>query len=294
MNSSKNLMTLPPEIREIILTYLFDTPRLVHIRCPSHCRLRQSRIDKDDPSGILYVCRLLRQEAIPPFFAVNTLRFRHSSEILDYLTDPRLDPRISYNLTRIAVDDGDVMDLEALKLAQATAILTTFTMAPRLRALEFRAWARTDNEHYLTNLNELYEFWEFIKTARYGDSTGNAPDAVAFHDLVTDGQHRTLVMDIVRSAGFHVIVQDSKEKYSSAALSRLTQPDGVYLHVCNLLLSKKRNEERKLECAKNAVSQRMKVAGATHIKDENVLERITWGDSTLLDAGRVVLGERYH
>jgi hypothetical protein len=74
----------------------------------------------------------------------------------------------------------------------------------------------------------------------------------------------------------------------------LTQPDNVHLHVCNLLLSKDANEKRNLDCAKNAVVQRMKVAGANHINDDNVLERLTWAadDFPSLMNPRAV-GERY-
>jgi hypothetical protein len=280
-----NLLTLPPELREIILCNLFDTPRLVPIRCPSRCRLRQSRIDKDDPSGILYACRLLRQESVPKFFAKNTLRFRHSREILEFLGDRKLDPRVKFNITRIAVDDGDIMDLAQLQKAQSDIILNTFPLMPSLRAIEFRVWARTDNEHFYNNLNQLYEYWKSIKLARDTNSamqpdSANAPDAA---------------VSILRSQGIHVSLHKSKEKYSSSTLYRLTQPENVHLYVHNLLLSRCPQENRKLDCAKMAVYQRMKNAGATHIKDENVLERLSWKieDFPSLSSGRS-LGERYH
>lgn len=288
------LLTLPPEIRSVIWQYLFDTPRLVAIRCPRRCRLRQSRVDKDDPSGILYACRLLREEAVPSFFAVNTLKFRHTSEVLEFLGDPDLDPHIKHNIMRIAVDDGDVMDHRALVVSQVTAIWKTFTMMPGLRALEFRVWARSDNAHYLTNLEKLCGHWKSLKNHRDAIFNHDFSNTQDYSDLALTDPQQVLAMTAMETASVHVGIHESKQKYTTAGLSRLTQPDNVHLHVCNLLLSKDANEKRNLDCAKNAVVQRMKVAGANHINDDNVLERLTWAadDFPSLMNPRAV-GERY-
>lgn len=293
-SSPPTLLTIPPEIRSVILQYLFDTPRLIPIRCPSRCRLRQSRVDKDDPSGILYVCRLLREEAVPPFFDVNTLRFRHTSEILEFLDDPELDPRIKYNITRIVVDDGDVMDLTAFKSSQFSAIWNTFTKMPNLRALETRIWARSDNAHYLSNLRQLCKHWKEMKKARVQIFDGDFSRTTSYSDFVLADPQQGLAMNAMQDANLHLTIHEAREKYTTSTMMRLTQPEDVHLHVCNFLLSKNPNEKRKLDCAKNAVLQRMKVAGATHIKDDNVLERLTWSvdDFPWLINARPI-GERY-
>ena len=302
MSSPPTLLTVPPEIRSVILQYLFDTPRLIPVRCPSRCRLRQSRVDKDDPSGILYVCQLLREEAVPPFFNVNTLRFRHTSEILEFLDDTGLDPRLKYNITRIVVDDGDVMDLSAFKSSQFSAISNTFTKMPNLQALETRIWARSDNAHYLSNLRKLCKHWKEMKKARLPVSAKARSPTTSYFDVVLNDpqpglsdQEQDLAMNAMQNANLHLTIHESKEKYATSAMSRLTQPEDVHLHVCNFLLSKCPYEKRKLDCAKNAVLQRMKVAGATHIQDDNVLERVTWSvdDFPWLINSRP-FGERYH
>lgn len=297
MGSSLGLLDLPPEIRDLILVHLFDTPRLVYLKCPSRCRLRQSRVDKDDPSGALYTCRLLRQEAIPPFLAVNTLRFRHSADILDFLADTKIDARLRQNITRVAVDDGDIMDLQAITWAQVNAIAEAFTNMPRLRCLEFRGWARTDNAHYLSNLNKLSDLWSLMKQARTAEPGSDTPDNTAYSDFVAKGNHYNLAMSALQTAAVHVSTHDSREKYATESPSRLTQPDDVNLQVCTLLLSKNAAEPRLLGGAEDAVAQRMKVAGATHIKDDNVLERLSWSASEWpwIDLSNPrALGERYH
>lgn len=300
MASQASLMALPSEIRELILIHLFDTSRLYHIRCPKHCRLRASRLDKDDASGILSTCRLLRHEAMPIFFDVNVLRFRHSSDILEFLGDSQISHLVKENITRIVVDDGDIMDVPALKWAQVNAV-GIFAAMPRLQALEFRAWARTDNGHYLANLNALSHLWELIKECRATTGTIMLP-------AIRPDQYFTLkdvwwpfqfAIDALKSAQVHVTISQSQEKYETAprtVYSGMPASD-TNLKVCNLLLSKNANEQRILSCAKEAVAQRMKVAGAAHIKDDNVLERLTWGVDEFhwIDmANPRALGERYH
>ena len=293
MDMRASLLALPPEIRELILFHLFDQSRLIHLRCPKHCRLRASRTDKDDASGVLSTCRLLRHEAAPVFLSVNVVRFRHSSDILEFLGDPRVSDIIKENITRIVVDDGDIMDLAALKATQMNA-LRVFTAMPRLRVLEFRAWARTDNAHYLANLNHLAGHWNLLKVA--SEASGD-------HHCLAEGDPDGDALDPLRSARLCVTIHESQEKYSTSTDSTPGQTgpgrpnNDVNLKVCNLVLSKNTNEQPILSGAKEAVAQRMKVAGATHIKDDNVLERLTWGADELpwIDMNNPrPLGERYH
>lgn len=295
-------MALPSEIRELILIHLFDKSELLHLRCPKRCRLRSSRVDKDDVSGILSTCRLLRQEAVPVYFAVNVIRFHNSSDILDFLGDAKISPVIKENITCMVVDDGDIMDLAALKWAQVNAT-EAFTAMPRLRVLEFRAWARTDNAHYLANLNHLAEFWVSMKKKQLIVTPCAAPENATYYDLVAGpNPYGSAMLDALNSASVHVTIHESQEKYSTEESpprpSAYNQNSDVDLKVCNLLLSKNANErESILGGAKMAVTQRLKVAGASHIKDDNVLERLTWGKDEWcwidVDNPRA-LGERYH
>jgi hypothetical protein len=62
---TSTLLTLPPEIRTAIYSHLFDSPFPIHLRTPSHRRLKCSRIDKDDPRGILAACMQLAVKLCP-------------------------------------------------------------------------------------------------------------------------------------------------------------------------------------------------------------------------------------
>ncbi|ETN37249.1 uncharacterized protein HMPREF1541_08240 [Cyphellophora europaea CBS 101466] len=271
MNTTACLMNLPSEIRELILLHLFDTPQLIHLRSPAHCRLRASRIDKDDASGALSVARLLRQEAVPIYFTVNTLVFRHTSDVLEFMSDVRISQGVKDNISRIAVDDGDVMDLGQLKDAQLSVIDSTFTHLPRLQVLEFRAWARTDNAHYLGNLNSLAVFWETLE--KDGPPTTSKAALSAYMNAMIVNSYYLSAKNAMRKTRVNITIKEAQEKYTAG---RQNLPDNVSLKVCNMVLSKAPGVLPVLGGAKEAVQQRMKVAGATHIKDDNVLERLSW------------------
>ena len=90
MAQTPTLLNLPPEIRTAIYHHLFAVPYPIHLRTPSQRRLRCSRIAKQDPRGILSTCQQLRREALPIFFSLNMLVFRHTVDALEFLNDQKI------------------------------------------------------------------------------------------------------------------------------------------------------------------------------------------------------------
>jgi hypothetical protein len=272
-------LSLPPEIRTIIFHHLFENRRLAHLRSPSHRRLRAARTDKEDTSGVLQTCRLLRQEAIPPFYSRSTLVFRHSTDVLEFLKDSGLSGSIRENVAHIAVDDGDVKDVKSVRESQKVTILQTFAHLPRLKMLEFRVYARTDNADWLRNLNSLHNFWVLltveITSKRMGffivDEDSSSKDVIS-----------ELALRLMDIPDLKVSLARSQAKYQAA---RMNIPDQTDLVVRNLVLCRgaqgKALMAPALGGAEAAVASRILVTGAMHIADDNILERKNWTEEDL-------------
>jgi hypothetical protein len=272
-------LSLPPEIRTIIFHHLFEHGRLVHLRSPSHRRLRAARTDKGDTSGVLQTCGLLRQEAIPSFYSRSTLVFRRSTDVLEFLKDSSLSGSVQENVSHIAVDDGDVKDVKCVRESQKVTILQAFAYLPRLKMLEFRVYARTDNADWLRNLNSLHNFWVLltveITSKRMGffivDEDNDSKDVIS-----------ELALKFIDNPDINVSIARSQAKYQAA---RMNIPDSTDLVVRNLVLRRGAQGANPilpaLGGAEAAVASRILVTGAMHIADDNILERKNWTDEDL-------------
>lgn len=290
MNDTSRLLDLPPEIRDVILRQLFSPPLRCHQRSPSHRRLRASRIDKNDARGVLSACRLLRREALPVFCDHAVLIFRRAADVVEFVDDPRLDCTIKENAARIAVDEGDVNDLLGVRVSQMRAIQHGLAQLPRFRTIEFRVYARTDNIRFLHNLNALDEIYESMRKA-YDDRRSKPDDQSTNY---ADFTHRYgTVVDTMLAHKVMLSVCTSRERYQA---DNQNIPHDVYLKVCNLVVKKKGIEPPILGMAQQAVKERLKVTGATHITDKCILDREAWSDDweTWRDAHTTPAGERYH
>ncbi|RMZ83500.1 hypothetical protein DV737_g1569, partial [Chaetothyriales sp. CBS 132003] len=135
------LLSLPTEVREVVLRYAFGDISHVRLRSPSRRRLRPSRVAKHDPQGILSTCHIIREEAIPIFYAQTTLIFHCSGDAKEYLLDANIDPFIKANITHIAMDDGDSQCMARLLQNHMWLVGNAFDICTSLGALEFRIYS---------------------------------------------------------------------------------------------------------------------------------------------------------
>ncbi|RMZ79490.1 hypothetical protein DV738_g3396, partial [Chaetothyriales sp. CBS 135597] len=135
------LLSLPTEVREVILHYAFGGISYVRLQSPSRRRLRPSRVAKHDPQGVLSTCHVLREEAIPIFYSQTTLIFHCSGDAREYLLDTRVDPFVKAYISHLAMDDGDSPCMESLLQTHMWLVGNAFKICPSLGALEFRVAA---------------------------------------------------------------------------------------------------------------------------------------------------------
>ncbi|KIX01616.1 uncharacterized protein Z518_09342 [Rhinocladiella mackenziei CBS 650.93] len=137
------LLTLPPEVRNLIYKFAFQQPTPLRLRSPSQRRLRPSRPAKDDTRGLLDTCQLIRSEAVTLYYSLNPLVFRSTEDVLAFMSDPNIHPLIKPSLTHIAVDFGDSTDADSILKDHISLVDSCVGSLPRLRALETRFYART-------------------------------------------------------------------------------------------------------------------------------------------------------
>jgi len=141
--TSSTLLSLPPEVRNIIYKFAFEQPKPLKLRCPSQRRLRAARPPKDDTRGFLDTCHLIRAEAITLYYSLNALVFRSAEHVLSFMADPNIHPLVKSSLTHVAVDFGDSTDSDSILQDHIKLVDSCVGSLPRLRALETRFYART-------------------------------------------------------------------------------------------------------------------------------------------------------
>ncbi|KIW19660.1 hypothetical protein PV08_00234 [Exophiala spinifera] len=137
------LLSLPPEVRNLIYRYAFQQDEPLRLRCPSQRRLRPSRPPKDDTRAFLDSCHLVRSEALCLYYSLNSLVFRSTQHLLSFIADTGIHPCIKSSLAHVAVDFGDATDSDAFLKDHIILVDTCVGSLPRLKALETRFYART-------------------------------------------------------------------------------------------------------------------------------------------------------
>ncbi|EHY59607.1 hypothetical protein ABEF92_007997 [Exophiala dermatitidis] len=143
-SASPTFMDLPPEVRNLIYTFAFQSTEPMRLRNPSERRLRPARPPKDDARGLVDTCRLVRHESISLYYSVNALVFRSTQHVLAFISDPNIHPLIRSSVTHIAVDFGDSTNADIILKDHINLVDSCIgTTLPRLKALETRFYART-------------------------------------------------------------------------------------------------------------------------------------------------------
>lgn len=258
---TSTLLTLPPEIRTAIYSNLFDLPFPIHLRTPSHRRLKCSRIDKNDPRGILAACKQLRCEALPIFFSLNMLMFRNSHDAMEFLQDGKIHQSIRRVITKIAIDDGDA-SFRSTNLWEAQfSILSALPYLPILETIEFRVYARHDNLDLMKYFKDLRSCWnEFSK-----QSNADYTDKSACSGF-TPSEANARTVNGIRGAGLIVDSICSRARYEVGDKSAF-----IFLNCNNLIVGQPGKTKTLLGGADQAAAQRLKRVGTIALRDENTL-----------------------
>ena len=261
MIKTSTLLTSPPEIRTAIYKHLFDSAYPIHLRTPSHRRLKCSRIDKEDPRGILSVCHQLRREALPIFFSLNILYFRNSLDALEFFQDQKIHQSIREVISRIVVDDGDT-SFQFTHLWEAQSwILSALPTLPNLETMEFRVYARHDNTELMKGFKDIRCCWnEFSKQAKVKDAEKRSFFSSVPYELYSD------VFDAVTQSGLVVDCIYSRAKYDIG-----DKTASVFLNCNNLVVGRPGMTKTLLGGADQAATQRCTRVGTLALRDENTL-----------------------
>ncbi|KAJ9628261.1 hypothetical protein H2204_009378 [Knufia peltigerae] len=154
-SNQPTLLSLPPEVRNLIYRFAFQQPEPLRLRCPSQRRLRPSRPPKDDPRAFLDTCHLVRSEALCLYYSLNSLVFRSTEHLLSFIADPEIHPCIKSSLAHVAVDFGDATDADSILKDHIVLVDTCVGSLPRLKALETRFYARTMDSCSLQHFQTL-------------------------------------------------------------------------------------------------------------------------------------------
>ncbi|KIW56422.1 hypothetical protein PV05_05086 [Exophiala xenobiotica] len=154
-NRPSTLLSLPPEVRNLIYRFAFQESEPLRLRCPSQRRLRPSRPGRDDTRAFLDTCRLIRSEAITMYYSLNALVFRSTEHVLAFLADPEIHSAIKSSIMHVAVDFGDATDADSILKDQIVLVDTCVGSLPRLKALETRFYARTLDSCSLSHFQTL-------------------------------------------------------------------------------------------------------------------------------------------
>jgi hypothetical protein len=269
MDQKATLLTLPPEIRTSIYHHLFAQSYPIHLRTPSHRRLKCSRIDKKDPRGILSACRQLRCEALPIFFSLNILHFRNSCDTLEFLTDPKIHTSIRQVISKVAVDDGDA-SFQNDKLWEIQSHIISLTpQLPNLEIMEFRVYARHDNTDLMEKFKELRCAWNtFSKACDGSDSDSEGSCVVRCIPARSYGEGTP--SDSIQDLGLKAESLCSRTRYEIGDKTAL-----VFLNCNNLIMGRPGQTKTMLGGADQAAGQRCKRVGTMALRDENTLR---WTD----------------
>ena len=149
------LLTLPPEVRNLIYKFAFSRNEPLRLRSPSQRRLRPSRPAKDDARGFLDTCGTIRSEAISLYYSLNPLVFRKTDDVLSFIADTAIHPHIKLSIQHLAVDFGDVRDADAVLKDHINFVDSCLGYLPRLKALETRFYARQKDAYSLAHFKTL-------------------------------------------------------------------------------------------------------------------------------------------
>ena len=261
MAQTSTLLSLPPEIRTAIYNHLFDSPYPIHLRTPSHRRLKCSRIDKKDPRGILSSCRKLRCEALPVFFNLNTLCFRNSLDALEFFQDDQIHQSIRQVISKCSIDDGDASFHKSSLWAAQSRILSLLPTLPNLETMEFRVYARHDNPDLMKAFKDIRCCWnEFSRQAQASDADKRTFFGSIPYELYS------LTFEAIRETGLVVECLCSRAKYEVGDKTAL-----VFLNCNNLIVGKPGMAKSLLGGADQAATQRVKRVGVMALRDENTL-----------------------
>ncbi|KPI44813.1 uncharacterized protein AB675_2528 [Cyphellophora attinorum] len=272
MNNTSRLLSLPPELRGTILSHLFDQQKIYHQRTPSHRRLRCSQADKDDTRGILQVCRLLRIEATPVFYRKNVLVFRTSDDVVEYILDSGIIPCIKANITKLAIDLGDIKCSEHVKTSHLKAIAYATSNLPRLEWLETRIYARTDCEMYYRNFMLVNEQWKALKSVYEAGPNDYKLQVRSRSVLEKIAPLYSAHLECLRAQGMKMSLRNARYVYWKEKGSPPANAAG--LKECHLLLNK--GEAKECVLFGTGVTERMRLVGAMPIDDRTLLDCDAW------------------
>ncbi|RVX69228.1 hypothetical protein B0A52_07204 [Exophiala mesophila] len=141
-SSPSLLLSLPPEVRNLIYKFAFTQAEPMKLRSPSQKRLRPSRPAKDDARGFLDTCRFVRSEAISLYYSLNPLVFRQAKDVLSFIADTQIHPHIKSSIQHLAIDFRDVRDADTVLKEHISFVDGCLGHLPRLKAIETRFYAR--------------------------------------------------------------------------------------------------------------------------------------------------------
>ena len=264
MSEAPTLLNLCPEIRNAIYNHLFAEPYSIHLRTPSQRRLRCSRTAKNDPRGILSTCQQLRREALPIFFNINMLIFRHTVDALEFLNDQGIHQSIRNVISKIAIDDGDISFANSNLWEAQARVLEQLPFLQNLQTIEFRIYARHDSLELMRKLKAVRCCWHELSLLSRGitppnsnHSSGASKD-ICPH-LLNAFEHANLQVDTI----------SSKCRYDVGDKNAF-----VYLECMSLIAGKPGELATLLGKAEQAAAQRLQRVGTRALRDENTLRSI--------------------
>ena len=255
MAVSCTLLSLPTELREVILRYAFSCIPHVRVRSPSHRRLRPSRIGKNDPQGLLSTCHTLREESIPIFYASTTIIFHSSSDAIEYLEDIKIDPFVKANLTHLAMDDGDCQCMVASLQKHLWLVGNAFDICKALRALEFRIYSRHDNQATVAAARNLITDWRALAAnCTYNSGHGN-PISLTKRIRPEEDEDADDAINRLLANDHDVRVFETHATYLGGMTTMSNSPS-IMLSCCNMVIDKNGRTQPVLGDAKEAVERR--------------------------------------
>lgn len=270
------ILTLPSEILDLILQHLSSESQIFYQRAPSRRRLRCSRIDKNEVRGVLHTSSLLRSNAIPIFFRKHVHVFHSFFDLQDFINDKHLDPAIKSNLTRVAIDIGDMKDYDTMRLRHINTIASALDALPRLQSLECRVYARSDADMCMSELNKLWELWGKMQQAHLVATKGEAMSSAEYIKFVRLGRSLAKSLYTMKQQNIKMQLHSVTQKYCLDMKNMSTET--IALKVCNMLVSKKASTTPLFGSAMEAVKDRMKMAGAIPLRDVDLMDRGVWRD----------------